>query len=129
MVRAAAFRVVRLRADRIFGGEPQEIDETTVTVACPERVMIDAAMQPNWVDGTEETVRVLSRGFRKADLAVLTEFIGRYGSERLVRRMGWWGDLILPDGWPDKHRRALNDKLGSSRGGTVLPGTKRSRYV
>ncbi len=121
-----AFRVVRLRPDRIFGGESEEMDGTTVTVARPERVMIDAAMHPEWVDGSEETARILNRGFRKSDVAVLVDFITRYRSERLTRRMGWWGDRLLPQGWSDTDRRLLTAMLGSSRGGTLLPSTKRS---
>lgn len=121
-----AFRVVRFRPDRIFGGAPQEMDGTTVTVARPERVMIDAAMNPEWVDGAEEATRILRRGFRKSDIAVLIDFITRYGSERLTRRMGWWGDRLLPEGWSDTDRRLLTAMLGSSRGGTLVPNSNRS---
>jgi predicted transcriptional regulator of viral defense system len=113
------FRIVRQRPWRIVGWEPRELDGVLVHLAQTERVAVDASDHPDWFGGIGEAARILARALARGDQDALVELALSWRSHATVRRIGWWGDRLLPDGWTPTGRRRLLAAL-PERGTTRL---------
>jgi len=83
------FRIVRVKRERFFGRHTFRIGESAVDVTDMEKTIIDCLDRPELSGGVAEVARALSEGNREIDWERATEYVRRFRSGAVVKRLGF----------------------------------------
>lgn len=92
------FRVVRVKEQRFFGGHGYPAGGSTVTVTDREKTIIDCLDRPDLSGGVPEVSKALEEGSPGFDWDRITEYLERFESGAVVKRLGYLVEALeLPD--------------------------------
>lgn len=83
------FRIVRVKGERFFGGHRYHAGDSLVQVTDREKSIIDCLDRPDLSGGVAEVARALHAGDGDFDWNQLTEYLDRFGSGAVVKRLGF----------------------------------------
>ncbi|MGV8083089.1 MAG: type IV toxin-antitoxin system AbiEi family antitoxin domain-containing protein [Coriobacteriia bacterium] len=92
------FRFITLKPKRIFGIEEEWNAGLRLRVTDPERTIADTMNRPDLSGGIAEVSEMLRQAWAQLDLALLTEYLRRFGSGTAPKRLGFLVERLgLPD--------------------------------
>ena len=83
------FQIVRVKPRKFFGDHVYHVGESTVRVTDREKTIIDGLDRPDLTGGVVEIVKALREGDGELNWKRLTEYLRRFGSGALVKRLGF----------------------------------------
>lgn len=83
------FRIVRVKPEKFFGGHRYHAGDSPVQVTDREKTIVDCLDRPDLSGGVAEVAKALDAGDGEFDWARLTEYLGRFGSGAVVKRLGF----------------------------------------
>ena len=95
------YRFIALRPSRIFGIAEEWAGGLPVRVTDRERTLLDILDRPDLAGGIAEVSEALSVGWREIDPARLTDYVERFGSGTVPKRLGYLAELLALDGAED----------------------------
>jgi predicted transcriptional regulator of viral defense system len=99
---------------RLFGMREETRDRLTITIATPEKAVIDCLDAVNRCGGILEVARIVHRAARRLDVATLVGYAIRVGTKTLSQRLGYLLELAGVDP-EDTDLRRLKESLGRRR--------------
>src|SRR3990172_4548786 len=100
--------------ERFFGTREETRDGLTITIAEPERAVIDCLDAVKRCGGILEVTRIVQRAARRLDVATLVDYAIRVGTKTLSQRLGYLLQLAGVDAGGSELRR-LPASLGRRR--------------
>ena len=100
--------------ERFFGEREETRDGLTITVATPEKAVIDCLHAVNRCGGILEVARIVQRAARRLDVTTLVGYAIRVGNKTLSQRLGYLLELAGVDP-EDRDLRRLKESLGRRR--------------
>jgi predicted transcriptional regulator of viral defense system len=88
------FRFITLGPDRIFGTESDWAGSLPIRVTDRERTVVDILDRPDLSGGIAEVTEMLARSWREIDASKLTDYIERFGSGTVPKRLGYLTELL-----------------------------------
>jgi predicted transcriptional regulator of viral defense system len=104
------FRIVRVKEERFFGSHTFSIGESAVHVTDVEKTIIDCLDRPELSGGVAEVARALREADEEIDWLRATEYLRRFRSGAVVKRLGFLvesmeishrPELAVVDQWQD----------------------------
>jgi len=89
VVMGMQFRIVRVKEERFFGGHTFSIKESPVRVTDLEKTIIDCLDRPELSGGVGEVARALREADGEIDWERATEYLRRFRSGAVVKRLGF----------------------------------------
>ena len=83
------FRIVRVKEERFFGGHTFRIGESAGQVTDLEKTIIDCLDRPELSGGVSEVARALREAEKEIDWDRATEYLRRFRSGAVVKRLGF----------------------------------------
>src|SRR3972149_11067023 len=80
---------VVITEERFFGMREETRDRLTITVAEPEKTVIDCLAYAQRCGGILEAARIVQRAARRLDVATLVDYAIRVGTKTLSQRLGY----------------------------------------
>jgi predicted transcriptional regulator of viral defense system len=112
------FNFVTLSKRKFFGYRLERVFDVEVTMAEPEKSLVDSFDKPRYAGGVEQLVRIAWRGLPRVDEKKLVDYALRMGSHSLVQRLGFITDFLVKEGltdpFPDELRSALLRRVGKT---------------
>lgn len=126
---AVHYRFITIKPERFFGLATAPVNHHTVRVTDREKTIIDAADRPDLTGGSAQLARVLDRHWQELDWRLLDEYLRRFNSGAVAKRLGYLVEkLALP--LPDLTARLQSWQTFLSAGITQLePGSNNSGYI
>jgi predicted transcriptional regulator of viral defense system len=90
------FQIVRVKHQRFFGSHGFAIGESPVQVTDREKTIIDCLDRPSLGGGIGEVVKALEEVGRELDWRRTTEYLRRFGSGAVVKRLGFLVESTQP---------------------------------
>lgn len=120
---AVHYQFVTIKPERFFGFVSMPVDHHTVRITDREKTIIDAADRPDLSGGIAQLAIVLGRHWQELDWRLLDEYLRRFNSGAVVKRLGYLIEkLALP--LPDLPTRLQGWQALLSAGITLLePGS------
>lgn len=112
------FKFITLSKHKFFGYRKENIFDTKVNMAEPEKSLVDSFDKPKYAGGAEQLARIIWRGFPRVDKEKLVKYAVRMNSHSLIQRLGFIisflveEDLLKP--LPLKLENVLLEHLGKS---------------
>jgi predicted transcriptional regulator of viral defense system len=100
--------------ERFFAMRKETRDGLTITIATPEKAVIDCLDAANRCGGILEVARIVQRAARRLDVATLVDYAIRVGTKTLSQRLGYLLELAAVD-LEDTDLRWLKETLGRRR--------------
>ncbi len=88
------FRVVRVKAAKFFGGHRYFSRGGAVLVTDREKTIVDCLDRPGLCGGVEEVARALAASDGDLDWDRVTDYLGRFGSGAIVKRLGFLAEHL-----------------------------------
>jgi predicted transcriptional regulator of viral defense system len=104
-VRGRKYRLVLQPLHKFFGAVEVDAYGSTVSMAGPEKTVVDALDRPEYAGDIPEIAGMLRRGQGRLDWDKLAEYGLRFESQALVQRLGYLADLLdlpVPAGARDR---------------------------
>lgn len=95
------YRFVTLKPDRIFGISEEWVGDLAFRVTDRERTVLDILDRPDFAGGIAEVSEALMVGWREIDPVRLIEYIERFGSGTVPKRLGYLAENLELDGADD----------------------------
>lgn len=92
------YRFITLRPDRLFGITEEWLGDLPIRVTDRERTVLDILDRPDLAGGIAEVSEALRTGWREIDQPRLVEYIERFGSGTVSKRLGYLAELLSLDG-------------------------------
>jgi len=83
------FQIVRVRPQKFFGDHSYVVGESPVKVSDREKTIVDCLDRPDLSGGVAEVARALREGDGEFDWGRLSDYLGRFGSGAVVKRLGF----------------------------------------
>jgi len=83
------FRIVRVKPEKFFGGHRYHAGDSPVQVTDREKTIVDCLDRPDLSGGVAEVAKALHAGDGDFDWTRVTEYLGRFGSGAVVKRVGF----------------------------------------
>ena len=99
------YRFITLKPDRVFGITEEWVEGLTIRVTDRERTLLDILDRPDLAGGIAEVSEALRVGWREIEPALLTEYIERFGSGTVPKRLGYLAEELELDGVGDWTQR------------------------
>lgn len=122
------FKFVTLSKHKFFGHMKENIFDTKVNMAEPEKSLVDSFDKPKYAGGVEQLAGIMWRGLPRVDKEKLVKYAVRMNSRSLIQRLGFIisflvkEDLLKP--LPPKLENMLLKHLGRS---VIYLDSKRSK--
>jgi predicted transcriptional regulator of viral defense system len=94
------YQLVSLQAERFFGITQSQVGGRMIQVTDREKTILDAADRPDLAGGVRQLAQALCRGWTKLDWVRFDQYLARFGSGALYKRLGYLIevlDLPIPD--------------------------------
>lgn len=88
------FRIVRIKGERFFGLHRFTAGDTTVQVTDREKTVIDCLDRPELSGGVVEVAGGLREGDGEFDWNRMTDYLRRFGSGAVVKRLGFLAEAL-----------------------------------
>lgn len=95
------YRFIALKPERVFGIAEEWAGGLQVRVTDRERTVLDILDRPDLAGGIAEVGEVLPRAWREIDVARLTDYIERFGSGSVPKRLGYLAEQLALAGADD----------------------------
>ena len=95
------YRFITIKPERAFGVAEEWAGSLPVRVTDRERTVLDVLDRPDLAGGIAEVTEVLPRAWREIDLARLTDYIERFGSGSVPKRLGYLAEELALAGADD----------------------------
>jgi len=95
------YRFVTLKPDQVFGISEEWIGALPIRVTNRERTVVDILDRPDLAGGIAEVADALARAWTEIDVARLTEYVARFRSGTVPKRLGYLAELLslaVPEG-------------------------------
>jgi predicted transcriptional regulator of viral defense system len=95
------YRFVTLKPDQLFGIAEELSSGLAIRVTDRERTIVDILDRPDLAGGIAEVSEALARAWGEIDLTRLTDYVERFGSGTVTKRLGYLAEdlsLAVPDG-------------------------------
>lgn len=89
-----SFRIVRIKPQRFFGAYRFYVDESIVETTDREKTIIDCLDRPELSGGVPEVARALHEGDGEFDWERTTDYLRRFGSGAVVKRLGFLTEAL-----------------------------------
>jgi predicted transcriptional regulator of viral defense system len=96
------FRIVRVKPRKFFGEHVQHILGAPAQVTDREKTIIDCLDRPDLSGGVPEVAKALVEGDGEYDWGRMTEYLGRFGSGAVVKRLGFLIEALRLPQPPDE---------------------------
>jgi predicted transcriptional regulator of viral defense system len=83
------YRFITLKPDRVFGIGEEWVNGLAIRVTDRERTLVDILDRPDLSGGIAEVSEALRTGWNEIDLALLTQYMERFGSGTVPKRLGY----------------------------------------
>ncbi|MXX72478.1 MAG: hypothetical protein F4Y73_11520 [Gemmatimonadetes bacterium] len=83
------FRIVRVKPRKFFGSHRYYVRGVPVLVTGREKTIVDCLDRPDLCGGVEEVARALMAGDGDLDWNRVTDYLSRFGSGAVVKRLGF----------------------------------------
>jgi len=100
--------------ERFFGTREETRDRLTITIAEPEKTVIDCLDAVKRCGGILEVARIVQRAARRLDVATLVDYAIRVGTKTLSQRLGYLLELAGVD-VEGRDLQRLKEGLGRRR--------------
>jgi predicted transcriptional regulator of viral defense system len=97
------FRIVRVKPEKFFGGHKYHAGDSRVLVTDREKTIVDCLDRPGLSGGVGEVAKALDAGDGDFDWARLTEYLVRFGSGAVVKRLGFLVEGLELTHPPESH--------------------------
>lgn len=122
------YRFITLAADRVFGITEEWSGGLAIRVTDRERTMVDILDRPDLAGGIAEVSEALKSGWQELDLARLTEYVERFGSGTVPKRLGYLTEEYALDGagdWAARWRSMMGSGVtllerGGAKTGSIV---------
>lgn len=119
-----AYRFITLKPDRVFGVSEEWVNGLAIRVTDRERTLVDILDRPDFAGGIAEVSEALRIGWNEIDLALLSEYMERFGSGTVPKRLGYLAEelgLEGADGWTERWRSTMGTGITLlERGGSPI---------
>lgn len=92
------FKFVTLLKHKFFGFRRERVFDVDVSMAEPEKSLVDSFDKPHYAGGVEQLARIIWRGFTRVDHDKLVDYAIRMRSHSLVQRLGFIIDFLAGEG-------------------------------
>ena len=99
------FRFITLKPDRLFGIAEEWVGSLPIRVTDRERTVVDILDRPDLSGGIAEVSEVLTNAWRDIDATRLTEYVERFGSGTVPKRLGYLTELLALQATKNQTRR------------------------
>lgn len=95
----ASFHLAKVKAERLQGLTVIWRASTRVSVSGPERTIVDAAVNPQWIGGARQLASIFDayRRGRDADQSKLAAELERHGNGAAAKRLGFLTEQLWPE--------------------------------
>ena len=107
-----SYRFVILKSHRVFGIAEEWVGGLPIRVTDRERTIVDILDRPDLAGGISEVSETLTRAWREIDVARLTEYVERFGSGTVPKRLGYLAEILALSA-PEHHLRRWQSLKGS----------------
>lgn len=114
-IRGVRYVFAYLSENRFFGFGETSVLGAAVSMATPERALLDALDRPHYAGGLGEVSRMVARSLHRLAPERLIEMAERWGESALAQRLGYFADL---------HGAELPATLRTELERLVRPGSK-----
>jgi predicted transcriptional regulator of viral defense system len=114
------FKFITLSKQKFFGYKKEQIFEHEVTMAEPEKSLVDSFDKPKYAGGIEQLARIVWRGFPQVKKEKLVNYALRMNSHALIQRMGFTIDYLTNEQLIKPLPQNLRDKLLKKVGKTAI---------
>jgi predicted transcriptional regulator of viral defense system len=122
------YRFIALRQERIFGIAEEWAGSLPVRVTDRERTLLDILDRPDLAGGIAEVSEALTRGWSEIDPALLTDYVVRFGSGTVPKRLGYLAERLELEGvgdWTSRWQSLMGAGVtrlerGGSKTGRIL---------
>ncbi len=104
------YRFIALKPDRVFGISEGWANGLAIRVTNRERTLLDILDRPDLAGGIAEVSEAMKAGWSEIDPALLTQYIERFGSGTVPKRLGYLAEELGLDGlgdWIDRWRSMM----------------------
>jgi predicted transcriptional regulator of viral defense system len=95
------YRFITLKPERIFGIAEEWSGNLPIRVTDRERTLVDILDRPDLAGGIAEVSGALSQAWREIDPAKLIEYVERFGSGTVPKRLGYLAEQLALEGAQD----------------------------
>lgn len=88
------FRIVRVKSHKFFGGHRYYSRGGPAVVTDREKTVLDCLDRPDLSGGVEEVARALLAADGDLDWDRVTDYLGRFGSGAIVKRLGFLAEQL-----------------------------------
>ncbi len=88
------FQIVRVKPRKFFGDHVYHVGESAVRVTDREKTILDGLDRPDLSGGGVEIVKGLREGDGELNWERLTEYVRRFGSGTVVKRLGFLAEAL-----------------------------------
>jgi len=89
------YRIVRIKATKLFGIRKEWIEETQINITDKEKTIIDCLDKPHYCGGVIEVAKALRN--KNLNRRKLSEYAQQIGNSGVIRRLGYLCDLLGMD--------------------------------
>jgi len=93
-VRGKAYRLVFQPAHKFFGAVELDAYGSRVSMATPEKTVVDALDRPEYAGDIPEIAGMLQHGSGRLNWETLADYALRFKSQALIQRFGYLSDLL-----------------------------------
>ncbi|MDP2232900.1 MAG: type IV toxin-antitoxin system AbiEi family antitoxin domain-containing protein, partial [Actinomycetota bacterium] len=122
------YRFITLKPDRVFGLTQEWVEGLAIRVTNRERTLLDILDRPDLAGGIAEVSAALKVSWRDVDPELLMEYIERFGSGTVPKRLGYLAEELDLDGvsdWTQRWRSMMGTGItllerGGPKSGRIL---------
>jgi predicted transcriptional regulator of viral defense system len=114
------FKFVTLSKRKFFGYRKEQIFDTEVNMATPEKSLVDSFDKPRYAGGIEQLARITWRGLPRVKKEKLAKYAVKMNSHALIQRLGFIIDFLAKEKLVKPLPRNLKDKMLVHVGKTAI---------
>lgn len=118
------FRLVKLKEEKFFGLEHEQLGNQRFAVTRPEKTILDGLDRPDLTGGIREVAKGLREGREELDWSLVEEYLPRLGSGAVVKRLGYLVEAMEID-VPNRSARLSRWQEMTSAGISALDPSSR----
>ena len=116
----SAFKFITLSEHKFFGYVEENVFDTVVNMAEPEKSLVDSFDKPRYAGGVEQLAGITWRGLPRVDEEKLVEYTVRMSSHALVQRLGYIISFLVERGLVEPLSPRLENMLLGHVGRSVI---------